>query len=294
MRRNRSSRRLFGMVLLAVLLSITFAVRGQTIPAPSPSPVPLPTPSLEKEFFKNILRDQKAIWTAPLRLDRDDTKWVVPGIVGMGALMATDRITGDEVAERDLTKASGIVSNAGSLYTVAGVAASFYIVGRRDNNGRARETGILMAEASIDSEIMDSALKGISQRGRPKSGHDRSEFFDGGTSFPSGHAIQAWSMATVIANEYNERPVVQVAVYSIATVVSVARFTGQKHYLSDVLVGSALGYGIGKYVYTVRHRKKVNATDDDRGELTGSRWPAITPRISRQTRAYGIGLTWNF
>ena len=293
MRRNRSSHYLFGMVLTAVLLSIAFAARGQTIPAATPTPIPSPTPSLEKEFFKNILRDQKAIWTAPLRLDRTDAKWMVPSFIGTGALMATDRITGDEVAELNLTKASRVISYAGSVYTVAGVAGTFYLVGRIKKNDRARETGILTAEAALNSVIVDSALKGISQRVRPQDGEDRSEFFDGGSSFPSGHAILAWSTATVIANEYNDRPVVQVAAYSIATAVSIVRFTGEEHYLSDVLVGSALGYGIGKYVYTARHRKKVNSTDDDSG-LTSSRWPAINPRFNRGAREYGIGLTWSF
>src|ERR1044072_4823379 len=68
---------------------------------------------------------------------------------------------------------------------------------------------------------------------------ERSEFFDGGNSFPSGHSTQAWAVATVIANEYHDRRMVQVAAYGAATAVSVARFTGQKHYLSDVVAGSA-------------------------------------------------------
>jgi membrane-associated phospholipid phosphatase len=294
MRRNRRPYCLFSMTLLVVVLSGGFGVHAQTPPAPSPTPIASPTPSLEKEFFKNVLRDQKAIWTAPFHLQREDAKWIVPSGIGVMALITTDRITGDEIAEFDRqVKASRIVSYAGSAYGIAAVAGTFYIVGRKTNNSRARETGVLSAQAAVNSLIVSTALKGITQRGRPQSGRDRSEFFDGGSSFPSGHSIEAWSVATIIAHEYHERRLVQVAAYGIAAAVSVSRFTGHKHYLSDVLVGSALGYGIGQYVYHTHHRKTSASSDDDAG-LEASRWPAITPRYNRRVHSYGVALTWSF
>ena len=285
MRRNRRSYCLF------VLLFLPLCVRAQTLPAPSPTPLPSSTPSLEKEFFKNILHDQAAIWTAPTRLDKSDAKWMIPAGIGTMALITTDRITGDEIAEADrLQKPSRILSYPGSYYGVAAVAGSFYFIGRSRGDSRARETGILTAEASINGLIVEGALKGISQRARPADGIERSEFLDGGTSFPSGHSTQAWAMATVIANEYHDRRLVQVAAYGIASVVSVARFTGGKHYLSDVLVGSALGYGIGKYVYNAHHRDPLDLTQ----EQHSSQWPAITANVNRRAHQYGIGLTWSF
>src|ERR1700742_3019155 len=93
MRSNSRLRCLFGMIVFAVATAI--CVTAQT-PAPSPRPS-----SLEKDFFKNILQDQKNIWTAPLHLERADAKWIVPGSIGLMALFTTDRITGDEMAESD-------------------------------------------------------------------------------------------------------------------------------------------------------------------------------------------------
>ncbi|HYV12635.1 MAG TPA: phosphatase PAP2 family protein [Pyrinomonadaceae bacterium] len=282
MRRNISSRCLFGMI--GFILATTVALHAQT---------PAPTPSLEREFFKNILSDQKAIWTAPFHLERSDMKWVVPAGVGFMALVTTDRITGDEIFEADRqVKASQGISYAGSIYGLGAVAGTFYLIGRKKNDYRARETGVLSAEAMINSIIVEGALKGITQRARPLDGRERSEFFDGGSSFPSGHSTQAWAVATVIAHEYKDRPAVQIAAYGIASAVSVARFTGHKHYLSDVLAGSALGFGIGKFVYHAHHREIVK--DDDDGEIVKSRWPLITPQYSRQARQYGVALTWNF
>jgi membrane-associated phospholipid phosphatase len=81
---------------------------------------------------------------------------------------------------------------------------------------------------------------------------------------------------------------VQIAAYGIASAVSVARFTVKKHYLSDVVAGSALGYGIGKFVYNKHH------LDEADGAITKSAWPMITPQYNRQARQYGVALTWNF
>src|SRR5262245_60241850 len=246
MRRNRRSQCLFGILFILIT---TVAGHAQT---------PAPTPSLEREFFKNILSDQKAIWTAPFHLERRDAKWVVPSSIGLMALFTTDRITGDEIFEANRqVKASQWISNAGSVYGLGAVAGTFYLIGRKKNNYRARETGVLSAEAMINSIIVEGALKGITQRARPLDGHERSEFFDGGSSFPSGQSTQAWAVATVIAHEYKDRPAVQIAAYGIASAVSVARFTGHKHYISDVLAGSALGFGIGKFVYHSHHRESL-------------------------------------
>ena len=281
MRRNRSSQCLFGMILM---LATTVALHAQTA---------APTPSLEREFFKNILSDQKAIWTAPFHLERRDTKWVVPAGIGLMTLITTDRITGDEMFESQRqVKASKAISHAGSVYGLGAVAGAFYLIGRKNNDYRARETGLLSAEALVNSMIAGAALKGITQRARPLDGRERSEFFDGGSSFPSGHSTQAWAVATVIAHEYKDRPAVQIVAYGIASAVSVARFTGHKHYLSDVLAGSALGFSIGKFVYHTHHRETLN--EDDDVEIVKSRWPLITPQYSRQARQYGVALTWNF
>jgi len=274
------------------LIVLTFLILAATACAQT-SPQ-TPPGSLEREFFKNILKDQKAIWTAPMHLQRHDAKWVIPSSIGFMALVTTDRITGDEIAEFDgQLKASRIVSDAGSVYGLGTVAGAFYLFGRRRNDDRARETGLLSAEALVKSLIVESALKGISQRARPMTGVERSEFFDGGNSFPSGHSTQAWSVAAVIANEYRHRRVVQIAAYGGATAVSVARFTGQKHYLSDVVAGSALGYAIGKYVYTTRHRKSLDSGDEN-GPVSRLWRPMITPQFNRAAHAYGLSLKWSF
>ena len=299
MRRKGSLLCLFGMAALGFILATGSAVRAQIVPSTQPTPAathaatPAPTkpPSLERQFFKNFLNDQKAIWTAPFSLHKENAKWMIAAGVGTMAFITTDRITGDEIAEFDgLSTSAHVLSYPGSAYGVAAAAASFYLLGREKHNERARETGILIAEGAVDSVIVFSTLKVATQRSRPDTGRERSEFFDGGSSFPSGHSTQAWSMATIVANEYHDKRAVQIAAYSLASAVSFARFTGGRHYISDVLVGSALGYGIGKYVYKAHHRTSAQSGDDD----GPSRGLSIAPEFSRSTRRYGIDLTWRF
>jgi membrane-associated phospholipid phosphatase len=287
------------MIILALLVSGAGGANAQSptsTPAPSSRPTASATPSLEKKFFKNILRDQKAIWTAPAHVDGQDALWLVPLGWATSALIATDRETGDAMAHHSgQLETSRTISYAGAAYTLGAVAGAFYLAGRANNNRRARETGILSAEALADALIVGNAIKGISQRARPRSGPDRSRFFVGGTSFPSGHSIQVWSVATVIAHEYHDHLALQIAAYGIAGAVSVARFTGRYHYLSDVLVGSALGYGIGCYVYRAHHVKASHSGGADEEESRHrSLWPAIAPQYNRRAHDYGVALAWSF
>jgi len=294
MRSNRTSLCLFPMVLLTVCIS--FRTQAQTpLASPSPAPQTSATPTLEKQFLKNVLRDQRAIWTSPFHLRGSDAPWLAPLAGVTAALIATDQSTGDEIAEshRQL-QASRFISYAGSGYGAGAVALSFYLFGRTKHDDRARETGILGAEALVDSGIVVTALKEITQRSRPLSGIRRSDFFDGGSSFPSGHSIAAWSLATVVANEYHDRPLVQITAYGVAGAVSVARFTGQKHYLSDVLVGSAMGYGIGRYVYHAHHRRSLDTGAEEESGARSRSWPLIAPQYDRHAREYGVTLAWSF
>ena len=297
MRSNRRSLCLFGIIVSAVFL-LGGVTRAQTV-SPTPTPNPAQSSSLERDFFKNILRDQKAIWTSPARVRGHDAPWLFMLGMTAGGFLATDRATGDDMARHTgQLNASRSISYAGSIYGVSVAAGSFYLIGRATHNERARETGILAAEAIIDSVIVSTALKEITQRARPLTGKDRSKFFVGGRSFPSGHSIEAWSVATVVANEYHDRLAVQIAAYGIAGAVSVSRFTGMRHYLSDVLVGSAMGYGIGHYIYHAHHRRdaKSSGGDDEEDEMFSrlKRLPAIAPMYNRGTHDYGLALAWAF
>ena len=289
-------------LLFAIILIASSDGLSQTSPAKDgDQPQAKPTRSLEKKFFVNILRDQRAIWTSPFNLHKGDAKWLAPLGLTTVALIATDQRTSGELVEHgdDLSRLriSRDFSRGGSFYVVGGTAAAFYFAGRAMHNDRARETGLLSAEALIDSGLLEAGLKTISQRQRPPVDHSSGEFFQGGTSFPSGHAIGAWTLATVIDQEYgHHRPLVRFGVYGLATVVSLSRFTGRNHFLSDVLVGSAMGYGIGRYVYHKHHDPALDAGNEKQNNnLVRSRlFPHIAPLYYPRAHVYGGRLAWDF
>jgi len=286
-----------------LLLSFSATVLPQSRPDAQASPTPpasQSSSSLEHRILKNILRDQAAIWTAPFSTRRSDVKWIAPLAVSSTILFATDRRSAGELREGNHStrlRLSVDVSRGGAFYTTSAIAGTFYVIGRTTNNERARETGLLSAEALLDTGIVITVLKNASQRPRPEVDDASGEFWDKGSSFPSGHAAGIWSVATVIAHEYGRRrPLVQLAAYGFATAVSVSRYTGQNHFLSDVLVGSAIGYGIGRYVYRTNHDQSLdNHAGTESGSGSHSRLiPLTSPIYSRSARAYGLAMSWRF
>lgn len=295
------------VIVLTTLASLSVFAQspaGGVPPVAQPTPPTQqakPSPSLERRFLKNILRDQRAIWTSPFDAGRGDAKWLVPFGFSTIALLATDHRSASELAENgdnlSRLRISRYISRGGSFYTTGGITAAFYLIGRASGNARAREAGLLGAESLIDSGIVAQALKLATQRTRPREDDASGEFFNGGNSFPSGHATSAWSLATVVAYEYGQHhPLVRFGAYGLATAVSLSRYTGRNHFLSDVLVGSAIGYGIGRYVYRTHHDTSL---DTDAGETkTGGAHskliPFTSPLFNRASGSYGLALAWNF
>jgi membrane-associated phospholipid phosphatase len=264
----------------------------QTSTATAAAPQSSSKPSLEREFFKNLLRDQRAIWTSPLHINGGHSAWLAALGISTAALIATDEHTaarlGNNTARLSLSRN---ISKIGVGYVAGGVVGGLYIVGRATGNEKARETGLLAGEALIDGIIVYESLKAITQRKRPVDQPGEAHFFNGGNAFPSGHSVTAWSVATVVAHEYDNLPV-KIGAYALASLVSVSRFTGRKHFLSDVLVGSAIGYGIGRYVYRAHHDPALDINATQSKQSKSRLFPAIIPVYSRANHEYGLSLTW--
>ncbi len=141
------------------------------------------------------------------------------------------------------------ISN-GALYGASAIAGGIYLTGLFTKNEHSQEVGIRTAEATVDSVIMYAAMKAIFQRQRPYSGPGEGKFFAGNWtngSFPSGHAMFTWTIASAVAHQYHSIPL-DLALYGLASTVTVTRVTAGQHFPSDVFVGSVLGYLIGDYV----------------------------------------------
>ena len=207
-----------------------------------------------RSFLRNFVDDQKHIWTGPTRISRRELKWVLPLAAGVGTAIATDNRLSEELPNPDdpARIAGKHVSQLGALYTVAGISAGTYLIGRFAAKERLRDTGWIGLEALAHTQIVVQGIKAATQRERPPEPQPRRGFRTGGSSFPSGHAATTFAWATVVARQYSEKKIVPIAVYSLAAIVSAARLSARRHYASDILVGGAVGHLIGRYVQESR------------------------------------------
>ena len=90
------------------------------------------------------------------------------------------------------------------------------------------------------SQLVTFVVKQATNRERPDKELGHGGFWKGGSSFPSGHASSSFAAATIFAYEYQEKKWVPLTAYSLASLVALARVSGQKHYFGDIAAGSAL------------------------------------------------------
>ncbi len=130
----------------------------------------------------------------------------------------------------------------GSTSVQVAFSIGTYAVGRLQDQPKVAHLGMDLLQAQIMSEVLVEPLKFAVHRERPD-GSDHQ-------SFPSGHASVTFATATVIERHLGWRKAV--LGYAIASYVAMSRIHDNKHYLSDVVFGAAVGTIAGR---TVVHHK---------------------------------------
>jgi membrane-associated phospholipid phosphatase len=229
---------------------------------------------------KFVLYDQKAIWTGPFHTSKRETKWWLIFGGATGALIATDKYVSKDAPNTPTLRTLGNdVSYLGDAYTLLPITAAMYFGGTAAGSDHFRETGLLSFESLADVTVVELALKSVFDRQRPLEGQGDGEFEASNTrwnsSFPSGHAIETFALASVVAHEYPHKRWVQILAYCYAGGVVGARLAANQHFPGDVMAGGAIGWFVGDYVYGKRH----NPALDKR--------PTITERILDRVRIGG-------
>jgi len=197
---------------------------------------------------KQFVRDEASLWTSPLRLEHNDLKWIVPLGIGAAILLKADQRVSSEIAEdRRILGPSHDVSRVGTspLYLTP---VALIVLGHVARNEKTNHAGTVALQAVLHSAIVVQALKVSTNRERPDKNRGDGGFWDGGKSFPSGHAISSWAFASAISDQYSDKKWISIGAYGMATAVSISRVSGRNHFPSDVLIGSSLGWMIGHYV----------------------------------------------
>lgn len=206
------------------------------------------------DYWLNYLYNVPRFVTAPARFDTGD--WIKAGafvaVLG-GAYLADERLhkffKGHTSGATDDLAAIGY--RLGDTKTIVAGAAAGYAAGYMLDDRRMRETALLVLQSWALSAGASEGLKRLIGRERPSSTdtHDDFDFLGGnGKSLPSGHAVNAFSAATVIAEQYDDTVWVAPVAYGLAGLVAWSRLNDSAHWTSDVVLGAGLGYAVGKVV----------------------------------------------
>ncbi|HET9401481.1 MAG TPA: phosphatase PAP2 family protein [Candidatus Acidoferrales bacterium] len=235
--------------------------------------------------FHDLLHDQAGIWTSPFRLHAQDALWLLPLGAAVGVSIHYDPQTMTHVStDPHRIRVSTHISNAGA-YGSVGLLGVMYVIGRSAKNDTMRETGLLGLEAVADAAIVTEVLKYATNRERPNEALGTGRFWPTGTrnyptgaSMPSLHATVTAAFARVVAEETPGKIWIHLAVYALAVGVDVTRVTAREHFPSDAIVGSAIGYLVGGYVYR-QHSQAANGSANNF---------VIAPIYDAPTRSYGM------
>ena len=208
---------------------------------------------LNKAYFKSFLMDTGNILTSPIRWNLQD--WLTASlVVGVtGGLMFVDEDIRDETQSSrssfsdDLAKVGEAFGNGG--YAIPSLGA-LYLAGHIMINDKAKLAALLSFESFVISGAFTLVLKHSAGRARPTNKNESDNWegpnFDGGVSFSSGHTATAFSIATIIANEYDNHAIVPPLAYGLAFLTGWSRINDNKHWASDVFFGAAMGYFTSK------------------------------------------------
>lgn len=217
---------------------------------------------LNKEYINGYLSDAIYILTSPVHWEKDDWLKASAVVVIAAGLYVFDQNIHDWTQKRrgeTTDNISSLVRPFGEgQYTVPGLGL-VYLYGYAANDSKAEKTALLGVESFLISGAFTEVLKYSTHRYRPEDS-DRYDRWDGPSfsnsnlSFASGEATAAFSVATVIASEYEDKAWVPPLAYGIATLTALARINDNAHWASDVCVGSAIGYFTAKTIVSL-HKK---------------------------------------
>ncbi|MDQ3191625.1 MAG: phosphatase PAP2 family protein [Bacteroidota bacterium] len=228
------------------------------------------SPRLSKQYFKSGFTDIKDIAIAPISMTK--TQWLTFwAVAGTGYFIYTQDLKIQQFSQLKRGSTSDAISKYGleplgsGFYTVALIGA-FYLHGTLAKNDRTKRVALLGAKTLVVIAPFIVLSKAAFYRDRPYysenpdpgnwqgigvglNSNSNLKDFNFDTSFPSGHTTAAFALATIIASEYKDKPLIPIVAYSLATLTGISRIHDNKHWGSDVFAGAIFGYALAKVIY---------------------------------------------
>lgn len=135
------------------------------------------------------------------------------------------------------------IRHVGQPEVYATVALGTVAAGLISGNSKITRAGARISSGIALGGVVSTLIKFSVGRRRPFSARDQytfGPFSKADASFPSGHTMTAFALATGISDEVHSLPVT-IGMYTLATGVGWSRMNDNKHWLTDVLTGAAIG-----------------------------------------------------
>ena len=244
-------------IVLSACLAVAPAMRAED------SPISRAAHAIESEI-RQYGRDVKAEVKAPAGWTRREWEWAGLSLVTIGALMHEDQHIASQIQSR---RSHSTDSFARAITPFGGgraqqLAVAMIVIGAATHHDDLRDTGRDAFEAElIAAGLITPLLKRGVGRARPNQDEMTSHDFDPGVgqqeSFPSGHATNAFALASAVAAHSNGWIIPTIA-YSVAGGVVASRLNDNVHWASDVFAGALIGASTGRFIVH-RHQKARRA-----------------------------------
>lgn len=206
----------------------------------------------------NFLHDQKQIWLFPASLAQGHHWRPTLAIAGVtaGLIVIDPHVAPYFRRTATFDDFNNIFSGRNTAILMAAVPGGLFGIGLLRKSSYSQKTALFAGEAVLDGTVLEVVMKAVTHRTRPSdippNGNFSDTFFQrqrlASSSFPSGHAIDAFAIATIMSRRYSRHHWVPWVAYGTAGLVGFSRITLQSHFPSDVFVGAALGYSISRFV----------------------------------------------
>ena len=149
-----------------------------------------------------------------------------------------------------------------------------YLVGLITKNEKLRRTGVLLVASAASSGFLQQVLKSAVGRARPESGLGKDTFdpFNPNRrfhSFPSGHALLAFTNAYAIGKQFKS-PWAKAGIYALGATPGLSRIWDSQHWVSDFVFAIAISVAtvesIDRYLDR-KYDKKYNDQDERQAYL---------------------------
>ncbi|MDE3127264.1 MAG: phosphatase PAP2 family protein [Gemmatimonadota bacterium] len=154
------------------------------------------------------------------------------------------------------------------------IGGGLYIAGRLTHDRTMTDVGLHSSEAIVAASVAGFVIKSAAGRARPRvdiaNPHDykfgRGLNSNDYESFPSGHALAAFALASAVTAEAgyhwaDKQTLIGALTYGGATLSALSRPYNNAHWLSDVVLGAGIGTLAGRLVVRWQHTHPDNWVD---------------------------------